>query len=192
MPKEIFYISIILWFLPLISNFKKKYFVFFVFTALADPIGFLIFYSMNTNANFWFIANKLLIIYFFYGFNFEFRKKELIIIAFFILFVFLGFPTNILVILLNTIIMFYFLNGLIENIKEKSTFNIFVFMLFFYELTLILKALFSSNLSSSSDYYYYYTIISMFAFAIFFTFTNEKSKFLQVNINKYLAKEDDD
>ena len=182
----------ILWFLPLIGNFRKKYFPFFVFTALNDPIGVLVQNIFETNANLWIIINGLLFLYFFDEYKLKSNLKSVIIIALVTFLLIFGTPTNLIMMLIDVIIMVHFIIELLTEIKEQNNLNLFVFVIISYELTIILTTLFSSNLSSYSEHYFVYTFISMFAFAIFFTFTNEKSKFLQVNINKYLAKEDDD
>ena len=162
-----------------------------MFTAINDPIGFLIYFGFGINANIWVIINSLVFLYFFEGYKLKFNLKPIIIIFVITSLAVLGMPTNLIIISIDIIILMYFIIDLIKWIKDFNEINLFVFTLATYQLTIILNNLFSANLNNNSDYYLY-TIISMFAFAIFFTFTNEKSKFLQVNINKYLVKEYDD
>lgn len=192
MSQEVIYISMVLWLLPLISNFKRSYFYFFIGIAIQDPGSHIFYRLLEFTPNFWVTFCQLFIIYTLKPGKGFLRKKEFGIVVLTITVLLIGIPSNIVVIVLDCIILLKILIILIEEIKNRSNLNLFVVMLAFYVLNLLLNSLFISTLSVNKEVYYLYSFISMFGFAIFFTFTNEKSKFLQVNLNKYLANANDD
>lgn len=179
----------ILWVLPLIKNFKMKYFVFFLSIAISDPIGFFMLFNLDIGPNYWYLICSFIAIYSLGRTKSKIKELAVFIVA--LILVLFSFPTNILGILFSTIIIIYILFDLIVEVKSKSNLNLFVFVLVFYNLTIVLNSLFISTISQNSKDYYLYSVAAMYLFAIFFTFTNEKSKFLQVNINKYLARLND-
>lgn len=181
----------ILWLLPLIKNFRKDYFFFFLGVALQDP-GNLFFYNfLKLDPNYWVIFCQLFIIYTLELKNKKFKKIDPIIIGITVLFSFIGFYSNLIYMALCLVILLKISSNIIEELKYRGYINIFVVAIAFYVFNLLLNALFVSTQSLYKETYYVYTFISMFAFALFFTFTNEKTKFLNVNIKKYLVKAND-
>jgi len=187
MSLEIIYISIILWLLPLIKNFRKEYFLFFVAIAVQDPGNLLFFYLLKLNPNYWVIICELFMIGTLKTANKKLDKLSPYIITITLIVLISGFHPNLITMLLEIILLIKVSINIIEELKCKGCLNMFIMMIAFYILNLVLKTLFVSTQSLHRETYYVYTLISMFAFALFFTFTNEKSKFLQINIKKYLV-----
>lgn len=191
MSQIIIYISIILWLLPLIKNFRKEYFLFFLGIAIQDPGNILFFYVFKFDPNYWGMFCQLFIICTFRQSNRKIKRLDPFIIGIVVVLVIISFPSNLIFLILNIVILVKVTVNIIEELKNRGYLNGFIVMISFYLLNLVLKTLFVSTQSLHRETYYIYSSISMFAFALFFTFTNEKTKFLQINIKKYLVRAND-
>lgn len=180
--KTLYTISLIIWLIPAIRQYKTKYFVFFLILAIADPIIHIIRITgiYNLSYHYYVLITFLLIC--------SLQEKEFLIkLKYFwltiLLLVFIGFFLEIssssqllLLLFTNTVIFFILLKNYIIVFVTKNN-SIFLLMLVFYQLTNISK--FLNLLLDFTDATAFYIITSLFqiAFGLFFSiFRENKSR----------------
>lgn len=176
--KLIYFAGIIVWILPAIRQYKTEFFDFFLILALIDPITIIYGLITKTSLPTWitvFFA-YLLIISVLSEEKIKKLKYLLIIIPF--LFV-LSIPflnkQNFFWILLaeNIIIFIFFLRFLIIDYVQTSKINMFLFMLCFYEMTVILK-IFNLIIGFSNAFtFYFITGMAQIIFGFYFSIHRE-------------------
>ncbi len=177
--KFLFYISIIVWLIPPIRNYKGKFFYYFVFLAISDPIS-IILRELSIPSRF--------ISYLFVGLSFcyllsiiskeEIAKYKYFIIASFLFIVLLNIVVNknymitLSYIAIHWIIFMIFLKYFITSYVERI-FNFFFFMLMFYELTIISKYLAILTEKNNATAFFIIATIFQIAFGLFFSIFRE-------------------
>ncbi len=179
LSKIIVYISILIWLLPPIRNYRHEYFYFFLILALMDPLVyviqlFVIVYPFRVYAS----ALIFLI--------FSVTKIRLTKINFFILFltaavnIFIAFNLsfNMLIfylLLQHIIILVIVLKDSIKILLETGGIRIFYAVLSLYLVSIIMKYL--ASIADIKTGYIYYAITNIFEILIglFFAFYNEKT-----------------
>jgi hypothetical protein len=177
--KDIIYISIFFWAFPPFRQFKGEFFLFFLILALSDPISLLLVKLTKINPDFIMILSSFLL---FYSINFNLNdiKKKIychfaFIVILLILFGVIQTPP-IIIMLIHLFILSKLVSLLIIKIFKENSFNIFVLMIVFYEISIVLNL---SIYLTKNDIWlvvYYSTLTFQIFLAIFFTVFTEKSK----------------
>lgn len=137
--------SMIAWMLPPLRQFREKYFYYFLILAINDLLVVFLFLGVSIvlpNGVFYTLASSLLYLALF---NREELRKKKIIISLFLLFnalvVFLpGAKEKYLILcIIHTLIMYEFLKKFFVELSLQETFNLFLFLLVFYEMSIIIK-----------------------------------------------------
>lgn len=177
------YLSIFIWLLPPIRQYKTQYFTFFLILALADPVIYSIYLIFGIQAlKFYPIIIFLLII------SFSKIKKHFLWIASSIVILILTYIFNndpsklfILCIILLTVVLSQIINKLIQILIQKRLLNLFLSLLLFYTLINELKFIaIALNLSHGSISYYLATFTQIF-FGITFSFITITTKNLPIS-----------
>ena len=178
LSKLIYFISIIIWVLPALRQYKTEFFDFFLILALIDPLAIL--YGVLTRSSIpsWvtvFFA-YLLIISLLSENNIKKLRYILIIIpVIYVLSIpFIDRKFSFVIILIENIILFlFFLKFLITDYVNHQRTKVFFLMLCFYELTVILKV-FNLIMGFSNAYsFYFITSIAQIIFGLFFSIVRE-------------------
>ncbi len=171
-------VSIVIWILPPIRQYKSYMFDFFLVLSIIDPAT--LFYGLITKTNIplWLIA------FFIYLLVVSVLSEELLkkfkyaFIAIPLLFsIIIPLMTtmhyHILFICMDLVLLFVFLKWLITSYVESKRLNIFYFMLVFYMLTVILK--FFNLLFGFADAsaFFIITSITQIIFGLFFSIVRE-------------------
>lgn len=177
-PILIQYLSILIWLVPPIRQYKTQYFTFFLILALSDPILYSIYLIFGIQAlRFYPIMTFLLII------SFSNIKKHFLwitssLVILILTYIFNNDPTRLyfLCIILFTVVLFQIINKLIQILIQKRLLNLFLSLLLFYTLINELKFIaIALNLSQGSISYYLATFTQIF-FGITFSFITITTK----------------
>ena len=178
-PYILFFISILIWFFPPFRQYKTEYFLFFLILALADPVGallniFLAVKPIHENLVITFLLILSLI-------NRRKLKKNWIIItlSFLILLtaiIILPFNTMYVIkILLSSIVLFIILKNSLLYFNKNQTINLFFLILILYEITIIIKFIYTASRTHTGLVYFYTTSFFEFFIGIFFSFYNKEN-----------------
>ena len=192
----LFYLSLIIWLFPPLRHYKKKFFYFFLILALADPFALIyraIFLKPAPQLYNYLLSYALILSLL--EFRTIIKHKYFFLIVLLLLFI-ISFPYNFIfqidsslylslnfmqtmnfylsVFLLSQIIIFIILLKL-SIVKYVSTtkFNVFYFVLVFYQLTVVLK--FFNFLVGFADAgaFFVITTIAQNIFGLFFSIVRE-------------------
>jgi hypothetical protein len=174
------YIScVIVWIFPPFRQYNTRYFPYFLVLALADPFTILIHEILN--ADLWHghdittAASIVMLL--------SRNKIGLIIplsLGFIIAFIFI-FPLADNIMLHNimafnlVVIMFIVARDLVVDVKETETVNIFYAMLLLYNISGVMKVLFSVSHGKTGYLYFFITNFFQIFLAIFFSFYNSNN-----------------
>lgn len=130
------YLSILVWLMPPVKQYKTQYFTFFVILALFDPILYSIYFVFGIQpARFYPILTSLLII------SLSNIKERFLWIAIFILILILTYvyyhnQTKLysLCIILFSIVLYQVVSKLLQIVIQQRLLNLFLSLLLFYSL----------------------------------------------------------
>ncbi len=176
----VIYISMVLWLLPPIKNYKTNFFIYFLALAVCDPIGAVfsthhILEPSLTGLLFSFIILVSLR-------NITDKSKlfdaTLAIVFIFMILSFislrgLGYG---LVIVVHILIFFTILKRALTYIAQTGAVNIFYFVLLFYEATIVMKYFVIIFDLNEGVLQFAITTTFQLMFAIFFALSNENSQ----------------
>lgn len=178
----LYFISIIIWLLPPIRQYRTKLFFFFLILAVMDPISFAYFQIFNKTIPFGFylFANFLLFISLM---EFNSIKKNLFIIIssgllFLLIIIFANFTTNQNLIILTAIqflILATVLKKFIVNFALNKYINLFQLVLVFYLLTVITKFLNLLTSFADATAFFIITSIAQIIFGLYFSIFRENN-----------------
>jgi len=178
----LFFISIVLWLIPPIKQYKTDYFLFFLILAVMDPISLLykIIFIANIPFGFYLFANFLL---FLSLMEFNSIKKNLFIIIasgilFLLIIIFANFTTNQNLIILTAIqflILAVVLKKFIVNFALNKYISIFQLVLIFYLLTVITKFLNLLTSFADATAFFIITSIAQIIFGLYFSIIRENN-----------------
>ena len=176
-------LSILIWLMPPIKQYKTQYFTFFLVLALSDPIIYSVYliFSIPT-LNFYPIMTLLLII------SLSDRKKYYLwivdsLIILIITYIFQNDPIRLFdfCIILFSVVLYQIINKLLQMIIQQKYLNLFLCLLLFYALLNELKFIsISLNLYQGSVSYYLATFIQIF-FGISFSFITINTKNISIS-----------
>ena len=178
--KILLYISIIIWLIPPVRQFRTKYFFFFLILALIDPISFIYRFLIIKTIPFGFyiFANFLLLISLLdittiKKNDFLFIAIGLILIG---IIIFANFTNNqslIILLAFQFLILSVILKKFIVNYVFDKKINFFLLVLIFYFLTIITK--FFNVLTGFADAtaFFLITSIAQVIFGLYFSIVRE-------------------
>lgn len=176
-------LSILIWLVPPIRQYKTQYFTFFVILALFDPILYSIYLIFGIQSlRFYPIMTFLLII------SLSNNKKQFLWIATSVVILILTYINQndsarlyYLCIILFSVILYQIINKLMQIIIQQRLLNLFLSLLLFYTLINELKFLaMALNLYQGVISYYLATFTQIF-FGIIFSFITITTKNYQLS-----------
>ena len=177
-PYIIIALSIAAWLVPPFKQRGTKYFLFFLFIALADPLAATFVYSHLLPAPQITVIIELLCVFALIKKN-NINRIFILLISVTYLFVYKLFSLSeirIFGILLQTIILLLIAYDFLLYIQEKKTLNLFYMILILYQVTLVMKfmaALIDVNFGMVQ---FYLTGFLEIIFAFMFMFININTK----------------
>ena len=177
-PYILFFISVLIWLFPPVRQYRTEYFLFFLILAIADPVGallniFLAVKPIHENLVITFLLIIALV-------DTERLKKRWIFVflSFLILMtamIFLPFKSMYgIKILLSSIVLFIILKNALLYFNQKQTINLFFLVLILYEITIIIKFIYTASRTHTGTVYFYTTFFEFFI-GIFFSFFNKNN-----------------
>ncbi len=179
----IIYISIFIWILPAIRQFKGKYSFYFIILALSDPLNFFAVMYVGLPPN---ILHSFATLGLFYSIDFskdDMRKHWIFHLIILVLFIFLLYSMLNLILVIcffHGLIFYKFFKILIKSSYETEKLNIYHLFLVFYELSIVINLFVLISNSTQSLILYYSTLSFDFLVAIFFTLFKEDSATLLI------------
>ncbi|OGU40213.1 MAG: hypothetical protein A2315_17285 [Ignavibacteria bacterium RIFOXYB2_FULL_35_12] len=177
--KSIAYITIIVWLIIPIRQFKTRFFLFFLILGLLDPIAYSLGHILNLNYTVSYLFGTIVLLY---PTLFEIKRKIKLWLVFACLtiglFVVL-YPINvstIIQIVIHFIIFISFLRILVVFFSENRRILLFHLMLVVYEFSLLLKFFVYYHEVGVGPAYYYVTTSFQIMIGIFFLFVNEVNR----------------
>lgn len=178
-PYILFFISVLIWLFPPVRQYRTEYFLFFLILAIADPVGallniFLAVKPIHENLVITFLLIIALV-------DTERLKKRWIFVflSFLILMtamIFLPFKSMYgIKILLSSIVLFIILKNALLYFNQKQTINLFFLVLILYEITIIIKFIYTASRTHTGTVYFYTTSFFEFFIGIFFSFFNKNN-----------------
>jgi len=179
------YISIFIWILPVIRQYKGTYSFYFIILALSDPINLVAVKYLGLPPNI-FHAIAALGLFYSIGFSIQDINKHWIFhLIILVMFIFLLYSlTNLLLLIcfFHGLILYKFSKTLIESSFELEKLNIFHMLLVFYELSIIINIIMLISNTVQSVILYYSTLSFNFLVAIFFTIFKEESESILIRL----------
>lgn len=182
--------SYIVWAVIPFRHYKKTYFFYFLSMAVLDPGSIVLMKMFNIPVIDTLTAASLLMaisifeiskIKKYFHFNLLLFLSTIVLIASF------SNISRYIIIFFHLFIFFIFLKRNMMNIYERYEFNLFLFMLLFYEVSIILKFVIRVADLNTGWAYFFITSAFQILIGIFFIFYNEKNspelslKFMKVD-----------
>ncbi|MCH8169789.1 MAG: hypothetical protein IIB07_01485 [Bacteroidetes bacterium] len=169
----IFYISLLVWLLPPLRQYKGKLFLYFLVFAIADPLTRISTISFHTNA---YQIHGLISFAAILAVSVNKISKKNIV------FIFTGFILTLFVIstqdrniiflyliLLHLVIIWYFLKETLISFSKNNFLTLGWVVLILYEISIVLKLIVALEVTQASTIYYYLTTGFQILIAVFFT-----------------------
>ncbi|MFA3783344.1 hypothetical protein ABRY23_09805 [Melioribacteraceae bacterium 4301-Me] len=183
---NIIVVSVILWLLPPIRNYKTNFFIYFLVYAISDPIAIILskFHLWGSITTFSILSYFILLSL--KKFTSNSKLYDVILVFTFCLTLFIVFfekgYSYAVFILMHFFIFFTILRKTILNIAQTFTINIFYFVILFYEATTIIKFLISLLDTQHGKIQLLVVGTFQILFAVFFTIFNENSRKMKVKL----------
>ena len=177
-------LSILIWILPPVRQYKTPYFLFFVVLALSDPIIYSIYYTLGIQSFKFYPIMTFLLIISISNIN---KKRLWIISAVFILIISYTIQSETLLLyifctIIFSIVLFLIIYQLIQLLMQKRILNLFLCLLLFYALLNMLKLIaLSLNLYQHGAISYYLGTFIQIFFGILFSFITINTKSFSIS-----------
>jgi len=176
------YLSVLVWLLPPIRQYKTFFFLYFLVLGITDVFSVLLikFFQISSYDFYAIISFCLFIVL--QRFEYLKQKKILFIGSGLIVILLLFFrieknPYILLIAFLHLMIIFRILYLFVMVVAEKQGINFFYLVLAFYEFTILLKFLnFLLEINFEAQAYFYVTTIFELVVGIFYTTFREDSR----------------
>lgn len=137
--------SIAAWLLPPFRQFREKYFYYFLILAITDAFVVSLYFGVSIilpNGVFYTLSSSMLYVALF-GRK-ELLNKKGVISLFFLLTVLVLFLPGakekyLILCIIHTTVMYEFLKRFLVELSLQESFNLFLFLLVFYEMSIIIK-----------------------------------------------------
>ena len=178
-PYIVFISSILIWFFPPFRQYKTEYFLFFLFLALADPIVLLLNIFLAVEPIYEYLVISFLLILALINRR-KLKKNWIIIILSFLILLtaIITLPLKTMseiTILLSSIVLFIILKNSLLYFNENHTINLFFLILILYEITIIIKFIYTTSRTHSGTVYFYTISFFEVFIGIFFSFYNKEN-----------------
>ncbi|MGB8318236.1 MAG: hypothetical protein WCE54_08930 [Ignavibacteriaceae bacterium] len=178
-PYLLFFISIIIWMLPPFRQFKTEYFLFFLILAIADPANALANIFLAIKPIYVTLSITFLLILSLIDRELLIRNWIIITLTFLVLLaamIILPFKSMYAIkIILSSIVLFIILKNSLIYINKNQTINLFLLVLTLYEITIIIKFIFTASRTHTGSIYFYTTSFFEFFIGLFFSFFNKEN-----------------
>jgi hypothetical protein len=178
-PYILLFTSILIWLFPPFRQYKTQYFLFFLILALADPVIFILLKTLSFH-----VIRTNLIITFFMILSLIDRNKLkkgwifVLLLLLVLLAVAIKFPIKEIYpikIILSCIILFFILRDSLLYLNKHHTINLFYLVFILYEITIIIKFIYTASRTHTGTIYFYTTGFFEIFIGIFFCFYNKKN-----------------
>ena len=171
----IIFTSIIIWLIIPFRQLGNKYFYYFLFLAIMDPISIFFRWILNSPTNYFYIPLSFLALISLLGTNTLKKYRILIIILILIVFIMnfsyiISIRFFLFMSITHLLILFYFLKDFIVGFFKSKIFDIFLMLLIFYELTIVTKNLNLISGFADAHFYFFITSILEILIGLFFCF----------------------
>ena len=177
----ILYLSILVWLLPPLRQYKTFFFSYFLVLGIADVISVLLMKFFQTSSYDFYVIVSFCLFITLQKIEYV-KKKKMIFIGLGLIVICLSFfrmETNqyiILIAVLHLMIIFRILYLFVMAVAQKQAINFFYLVLAFYEFTVLLKFLnYLFPLNVDAHAYFYITTGFELLVGIFFTTFREDS-----------------
>lgn len=189
----IIYISLCIWLLPPLKQFRGKFFYYFLIQAIADPIALTLIKLHCYNLPFY-VVKDILIILCLWNLKVTIRKLYMIVpVLLLIHYLIYGIDYKITVPLISGIqmvVLYFIFKMATDDMLELKRVKMFYIVLILYELSVILKFIISITSLNLGLVYFYATTAFEILPGIFFIFVSERNEKLAIAIperNKILT-----
>jgi hypothetical protein len=178
-PYILLFTSILIWLFPPFRQYKTQYFLFFLILALADPVMFLLLKLLSVEVT----RTNLIITFFMILSLIDSNKlKKGWIFVFLFLLILLTAASRLplkevyqLKIILSCIILFFIVKDSLLYLNKHQTINLFYLVLILYEITIVIKFIYTASRTHTGSIYFYTTGFFEIFIGIFFCFYNMKN-----------------
>lgn len=167
--------TIIIWIIIPFRQFRGRYFFYFLFLALMDPLTLFLRIFLNSNSNYFYIPLSYLAFVSLFDFSIIKKARSIFIIIFLIVCIsnfsdYMADRFFFYMSLIHIMILLYFIKEFMVSFLKSKIFNVFILLLIFYELTIVTKNL--NLIAGFTDAQIYHFISSIFEILIglFFCF----------------------
>lgn len=182
----ILYVSSIVWLFPIIRQYKGNFFYFFLILGLLDPLNILDKKVLHLFHDSVFFAIASLLLFFSVQNNLTSLLKGWVInllLSILYLSLMLILPKlEILIAAIHLLILYKFIKITVIQLHNTGKFNLFYFVLVFYELSLIINLIVHLVGTDMGLVIFYSTLSFQILVAIFFTVFREDSSLLKIHI----------
>lgn len=175
--KVIYYLSLVIWLIPPVRQFRGDYFYFFLILALLDPAASLLYRGMDVPYFSTYTFGGFLVMMSLTGIN---KKNAYIYLPAFLLLLYLNvahpFNLRILIIIEYLVVAFIIQKRAIQHFFTWQKFYPFHLVLLFYVITVITKFMFLLLNIKGGDIYFYITSFFEIIIAIYFCIVKGEEK----------------
>ncbi|MCU7492666.1 MAG: hypothetical protein ACM3UR_14840 [Bacteroidota bacterium] len=181
----IFYISITIWLLPPLKQFRGKFFYYFLIQAISDPVAWALVELHYYNLPFY-VAKDLFLILCLWNQKETIRKVYVIIpVLLLIHYLIYGIDFKILALLISVAqigVLYFIFKMATDDMLELKRVKIFYIVIILYELSVILKFIISITSINLGMVYFYVTTAFEILLGIFFIFVSERNERFSIAI----------
>lgn len=181
------YISLFVWLLPPLKQFRGRFFYYFLLQAISDPLVLILFMFKIPNLPIYLVKNLLLILLLWKP-N-EAVKKLLYVIPFLILVYITASMIhytiiNFIIAAAHVFILYFIFKLATADVIDLNKLKVFYIVIILYELSAILKHLFIIYSIHTGSVYYYLTTAFEILLGLFFFFIREDDKRIAIALNE--------
>ena len=178
-PYLLFFISVFIWVFPPFRQYKTEYFLFFLILAVADPVGALLNIFLAVKPIHENLVVTFLLVIALIGSK-QLKKSWLIVTLSFLILLAVMMKLPLvgsygIKIFLSSIILFIILKNSLLYFNSNQTFNLFFLILILYEITIIIKYIYTASGTHTGIIYFYTTSFFEFFIGIYFCFFNKEN-----------------
>lgn len=187
LSRIIFFVSLIIWLLPPLKQFRGKFFFYFLLQAISDPVVMLLFQLKLYNLPFYLIKDFIII---FLLWKPEIVKRKLVYFApifipvFYLTSMIHYTITCLLIACFHIAIIYLILKMFMTDIWDTKNIKYFYIFLLLYEFSVSLKFIQTVIYPDIGILYYYITTAFGLLFGLLFAFVRDDNSKLAINIKR--------
>lgn len=179
LSQVIFYISLCIWLLPPLKQFRGKFFYYFLFQAISDPISLLLMKFHFYNLPFY-VIKEILIILCFWNPKEALRKAYFIVPAMGLIYYFIYYShyniMRFVIAVLHTAVLYFIFRKATDDIMDLKKIKVFYILIILYELSVILKYIMAISSVNLGTVYFSLTSAFEILLGVFFIFVSERNE----------------